>query len=125
MKVSDSIRAARRAGPGLFVLALLSCLVPGEVSAQAVSGTILGTVKDSSGAVVPGATVTLVNTGTGLTRTVVTDAKRRVHGPLAADRHLHRHRASSPGFKTVTLANVHLGVDQKVARRPEARASAR
>ena len=37
--------------------------------AQAVSGTILGTVTDASGAVDRGAKVTIVNEGTGLTRT--------------------------------------------------------
>ena len=35
---------------------------------------MLGAIKDSSGAVVPGATVTLKNTATGITATAVTDA---------------------------------------------------
>ncbi len=111
MKVSDSIRAARRAAPGLFVLGLLSCLVPGELSAQAVSGTILGTVKDSTGAVMPGASVTLVNTGTGFTRTVVTDAKGEYTAPQVPTG-TYTVSAEMSGFKKVTMANVHLGVDQ-------------
>jgi len=37
--------------------------------AQSTQGSILGTVKDSSGAVVPNATVTLTNTDTGIVRT--------------------------------------------------------
>ena len=41
--------------------------------AQAVSGTILGTVKDAQGAAVPGATVTARNLGTQFTRSVTTD----------------------------------------------------
>src|SRR6516164_10583955 len=41
---------------------------------QAESGTITGTVTDSSNAVVPGATVTVVATSTGLTRTTITAA---------------------------------------------------
>jgi hypothetical protein len=41
---------------------------------QAESGTITGTVTDSSNAVVPGATVTVVATSTGLTRTATTAA---------------------------------------------------
>lgn len=40
--------------------------------AQTFRGTILGTVTDSSGLAVAGATVTIKNTGTGLTRTVAT-----------------------------------------------------
>jgi hypothetical protein len=111
MKVSDFIRAARRARPGLFVLALLSCLAPGEVSAQAVSGTILGTVKDSTGAVMPGASVTLVNTGTGFTRTVVTDPKGEYTAPQVPTG-TYTVSAEMSGFKKVTMANVHLGVDQ-------------
>jgi len=113
MKVSDSIRVARRTGPGLLVLALLSCLVPGEVSAQAVSGTILGTVKDATGAVVPGAAVTLLNTGTGLTRTVVADAKGEYTAP-SLPTGTYSVSSEVSGFKKVSLANVRLGVDQKV-----------
>src|SRR5882762_5808231 len=107
MKASDFIRAARRAGPGVFVLALLSCLLPGEVSAQAVSGTILGLVKDASGAMMPGTTVTLVNTGTGLTRTVVTDTKGEYTAP-SLPTGTYSVSSEVSGFKKVSLANVRL-----------------
>ena len=49
-------------------------LLPGPLAAQAVTGTILGTVTDSSGGMIPGATITLTHTATGLSRTVVSDA---------------------------------------------------
>src|SRR5580704_929040 len=42
------------------------------VHAQTFRGTILGSVSDSSGAAVPGASVTIKNLDTGLTRTVAT-----------------------------------------------------
>ena len=49
--------------------------------AQVTAGTILGTVADSSGAVIPGATVQLRNVETGITRTVTTDAAGRYRAP--------------------------------------------
>src|ERR1700731_4579965 len=42
-------------------------------NAQTFRGTILGTVTDTSGAAISGATVSVKNTGTGLLRTVTTD----------------------------------------------------
>src|SRR5215472_12947820 len=50
----------------------LILLVAVNLSAQTFRGTILGTVTDSSGAVVPGAKVTVKNTGTGLERATTT-----------------------------------------------------
>ena len=47
-------------------------LLCGAASAQTFRGTILGTVTDSTGAAIAGATVTVKNTGTGLTRVVTT-----------------------------------------------------
>jgi Carboxypeptidase regulatory-like domain/TonB-dependent Receptor Plug Domain len=45
-----------------------------SLSAQTFRGTILGTVTDPSGAVLPGAKVTVKNTGTGIERTTETSA---------------------------------------------------
>src|SRR5271168_881570 len=53
----------------LTALFVLNCH---SVNAQTFRGTILGSVSDSSGAAVPGATVTIKNLDTGLTRTVST-----------------------------------------------------
>ncbi|HTW64631.1 MAG TPA: carboxypeptidase regulatory-like domain-containing protein [Bryobacteraceae bacterium] len=47
---------------------LLGC---GIASAQSTTGTVVGTVKDASGAAVPGAVVKLVNTGTNATRSTM------------------------------------------------------
>jgi hypothetical protein len=47
--------------------------VPQQAMAQSlISGDIAGTITDSSGAAIPGATVTVTNTGTGLVKTVTT-----------------------------------------------------
>jgi Carboxypeptidase regulatory-like domain len=54
-------------------LLLIVSLLPLKIVAQSTFGSIVGTVKDSSGAVIPGATVMLTNVGTAAQRTVVTD----------------------------------------------------
>src|SRR5579863_130607 len=53
-------------------LVLVSLLLAGVVSAQSFRGTIVGTVTDSSGAVVAGATVKIHNVDTGLERSTQT-----------------------------------------------------
>lgn len=56
-----------------LALGLTTCvLAPQKASAQAGLGTLSGVVTDPSKAVVPGATVTLTNKGTGFSRSVVT-----------------------------------------------------
>jgi hypothetical protein len=59
---------------------LLGCLVaamlaPGRASAQAVTGTISGTVTDQQGSVIPGATITIINEATNDSRTAVSDGR--------------------------------------------------
>ncbi|MHB1701409.1 MAG: carboxypeptidase-like regulatory domain-containing protein [Acidobacteriaceae bacterium] len=50
-------------------------MVSHRVAAQSVDASIHGTVTDSTGAVVPGATVTALNTSTGISTTIKTDSK--------------------------------------------------
>src|SRR5688572_32504067 len=97
---------------GLVACALVA-LMPRPLAAQAVSGTILGEVSDTTGAVIPGATVTLTNTGTGFTRSVVSDAKGEYTAP-SIPTGTYTVTAEMQGFKKATVANVVLGVDQKV-----------
>ena len=49
---------------------LLGC---GMASAQSTTGTVVGTVKDATGAAVPGAVVKLLNTGTNTARSTMTN----------------------------------------------------
>ncbi len=58
----------------VFIVLLVACLLlPTGAFAQFDAATVLGTVHDSSGAIVPGATVTLKNLSTGITATGVSD----------------------------------------------------
>jgi len=101
-------------GTTLAGLAILCCLLaPPDANAQAVSGTILGTVKDSTGAVVPGATVMVVNTNTGFSRSVVTDTHGEYNAP-SIPTGTYSVTAEITGFKKISKTNVLVGVDQKV-----------
>jgi hypothetical protein len=62
-------RAIRTLALVLFALTLFA---GASTFAQTFRGTILGSVTDSSGAAVPGATVTIKNVDTGLVRTAIT-----------------------------------------------------
>ena len=56
------------------VLLLAGIISSHAAYAQSVYGTIVGAVRDSSGAALPAVTITVTNTGTGLVRTTVTDS---------------------------------------------------
>src|SRR4029450_2891728 len=97
----------------LAVAVTCCCLLPHTAGAQAVTGTILGRATDTSGAVLPGATVTLTHTETGRTRTVVTDSAGEFTAPSLSPG-TYTISVELSGFKTVAVSNVRLGVDQKV-----------
>ena len=96
----------------ICLLALSFGLAPSAI-AQSVSGTILGTVTDSTGATVAGAKVTIVNEGTGLTRVLTADSNGEYTAPALPTGH-YTITSEMTGFKTVALSNVEVGVDQRV-----------
>ena len=65
---------------GRILAALLtSFILAAPASAQVSTFDLSGTVLDASGAVLPGVTLTLQNTKTGLVRTEITDTQGRYH----------------------------------------------
>ena len=84
-----------------------------ETLAQSVTGTVLGEVRDASRALVPGATVSLLHTGTGYLRTVHSDAAGEYTAPLLPTG-TYQISAELTGFNKATVGNVRVGVDQKV-----------
>src|SRR5215472_5279470 len=92
----------------------------GVIYGQAVNGTLLGTITDPAGAVVPGATVTITEVNTNLTRSTVTnESGNYVFGNL--DRGVYRIEIQATGFKKTVrdkvdvLVNSDTRVDMQVA----------
>jgi hypothetical protein len=98
-------RAAKGIGWVAAVLLAVFTLFPAAAHAQQLLGSINGTVKDTSGAVVPGATVKVVNVGTNLTITVNTGKSGSynvVNLPLGT----YTVTVSKAAFKTVVHSQV-------------------
>ncbi|MGE0128074.1 MAG: TonB-dependent receptor [Blastocatellales bacterium] len=58
---------------GALLAVLLAAGLPGLASAQVLYGSLVGNVTDQNGAVLPGVSVTITNTGTGLKLETTTD----------------------------------------------------
>jgi hypothetical protein len=83
---------------------------PAFLVAQAGTASVTGTVKDSQGAVLPGATVTVTNTATGAVRTTVTNESGSYSTPgLQPGEYVLKIELA--GFATYTRENVLLRVD--------------
>ena len=95
----------------IFKFFVFLVLTAGAVWAQGVTGTILGSVEDATGARVPAASVTITNIATGETRTAQADGEGNYVFPaLPVGRY--RLRAEAAGFKQFLLDNIILDVNQ-------------
>ncbi|MGH9786827.1 MAG: carboxypeptidase regulatory-like domain-containing protein, partial [Terriglobia bacterium] len=94
-------------GRGSVGLAFLLCAVLGM--AQLDTGSISGTVSDQSGGAAPGATVTVRNVATGVTRTLQTNAAGR-YDALALPTGSYEVEASLPGFQRAVRSGITLAV---------------
>jgi outer membrane receptor protein involved in Fe transport len=81
--------------------------------AQSSRGTVVGTVRDASGAVLPGVSVTVTNTGTNISRSAVTNESGDY---VFAELNIGTYSVSGelPGFKTAVLSRLQLDVDQRL-----------
>src|ERR687888_1967890 len=90
---------------GIITACVLWLAAPALLSGQSSRGTILGNVRDPSGAPIPGATVTVTNLGTNVPFTYETDATGDYYVPsLLPGRY--RVDAEKAGFKKFTAAGV-------------------
>src|SRR6266496_333828 len=92
------------------LLYLLLCL---GSFAQTNNATVGGTVADSSGALIPGVTVTATNTGTGIVNTVVTN-ESGAYNFASLQPGTYKLSAELPGFQTQNFTDVQLGGAQQV-----------
>jgi hypothetical protein len=94
-----------------FVLFLFSGLGPPSF-AQVTTGTILGVVKDETGAVIAGATITIRNIETGLARSEMTDEGGRYRVP-ALPLGRYEVKAEQNGFTTTVRSGIQLTVGRE------------
>ena len=83
-------------------------------SAQTVGASLRGTVTDSSGGALPGATVTILNVGTGASRELQTDSAGRYTAPLLPPGDYEVHVALT-GFQPYARRGLRLAVGQDAA----------
>src|SRR5690349_4364557 len=109
---TSSLRRHLRSVAAVFLaLAALLGAAPAHAQSTAANGAIEGTVVDNSGGVLPGVTVTVANTETGTTRSVVTNESglyRATLLPLGA----YRVTAELQGFKKFEQVGVTVGAGQ-------------
>src|SRR5687768_9041918 len=99
----------------LFFLVAVMAMAPARPAAQTTNGVLAGVVTDAQGGILPGVTVTLRNTDTGLTRTVVTEADGRYRaGGLPPGRY--ELRAELQGFGPVEVVDLGVAVGTELGR---------
>ncbi len=97
----------------ILLLASVACLSPAILWAQVDRGSIVGTVSDASGAVVPGASVTVNNVATNQAVRLTTNSSGNYEANLL---HIGAYTvtAEKEGFRKTVQPNIEVGVNQVV-----------
>src|SRR5262244_2049038 len=93
-----------------FALAALCLLVPAIAQAQELRGKITGRVTDSSGAVIPGATVKVTNVARATTSTLITNEEGLFDVPYLLPG-TYQVAVEIPGFKKALQDNVQVAIN--------------
>src|SRR6266516_832664 len=99
--------------PVLLIVTLAILIHSSHPSAQVTTGTLVGQLRDVSGAVIPGAIVVATHEGTGVSREAVTDGNGEFvlaalpSGPYTV-------KIELTGFKTMENRGMQLGAGQTV-----------
>jgi hypothetical protein len=105
-------KGRKAAGLRLALLIALALGVVGTALAQGTLGRLAGVATDSSGAVLPGATVRVINVGTNQTSTAVTAANGTFAVPQLPAGTYHV-VVELPNFRTATYTDVVINVGQE------------
>jgi len=106
MKFSFVLRA-------VLTIFLITILMHGAASGQSTFGTILGTVRDQSGGVMPGCAVTVENVGTSFRRSALTDDTGSYTAPNL-EPGTYKVRIELPGFQVAEYTSIQLSARQTV-----------
>src|SRR5204862_7835298 len=98
---------------GVAFVVASSVLVNDVLAGQTTFGMIAGRVTDSTGAVLPGATVTVANIRTGDKRVVVTNEQGLYRAPNLSPS-TYEIRVELPGFRSILRQGVTLSVSETV-----------
>src|SRR6516162_2795852 len=110
---SVTLKTARARVLCMLGVTLAVLLLSSALFAQANFGRILGTVTDQTGAVLPGAVVTIIDTERGVARSLVTDRAGEYNAPNLIPG-TYTIRVEVPGFKRLDRQNILLEVGTEV-----------
>jgi hypothetical protein len=102
----------RRFGWILLTLALLFIFSANRAVAQYDTGTLVGVVHDATGAVIPGATVTVLNKATGVVSTVTSGTEGQYEAP-SLHTGIYKITAEHNGFSTAVADNITVSVGER------------
>ncbi len=109
-----TLRRALKALPASLVVSALFILCAPRVSAQTLTGTISGTIKTSTDAVLAGANVTVRNQAVNVQRTVITDERGYYSVDNLPLQGGYQVEVDFSGFAPVIQSGVSLTADQRV-----------
>lgn len=101
-----------RRSPHRLIMTLALCVWTATANAQGTGATLQGTLTDNQGGLLPGVSVTVTNTESGFTRTVVTD-ERGGYRAAALNPGPYEVRAELSGFLASVRSGVTLTIGQE------------
>lgn len=114
MKARVHIWMREMSAIGLVGIALVFCLTAEPAHAQLGSGSVSGVIEDTSGAVVPGAMVSIENVATGIVRNVTSDSDGLYAAPNLIPGS-YQITVTATGFQTLVRTGITVSVGAPLA----------